>query len=99
MYEQAQVAKSRLTQNAGTLNDPQPQMETGISSAMKELINEINENCTLADNLKSSLGMSSPEQSNAKETDTNLYGVIKALTYRMRSNNNHFGDVLRHLNS
>jgi hypothetical protein len=75
-------------------------IQSGISSALKELAAEVSEACNTADNLKSTLGISSPEQGtkNGQETGTML-GFLRNLTFRLRESNGRLADCLRHLDS
>lgn len=76
------------------------QQEEGVASAMRRLTDEIAENAQISDNLRSTLGISCPEEANiGKEPREGLIEMIRRATFRISRSNRDLTDVLRHLNS
>lgn len=76
--------------------------ELGLSSAVKELWSEVCESVNLAQNLRSSLGISIPSASDlnkGSEPPQSPCAMLRELVYGLRKANADFGEVLRHVNS
>ena len=77
----------------------QPKADYGVSSALRELLEEINETRNLSENLKSGLGISQPEGTENAAQLAGLCAWIQEATRSIRKSNSNLGDCLRHLNS
>lgn len=75
--------------------------EVGLTTVTKDLANALMENASIAENIKSSLGISNqPSTMAANGTDSaSLVSVIRGLTGRVYSTNQNLLDVLRHINA
>ena len=72
---------------------------SGLSSAAKELAETIAETSRLAENLRSSLGISVPQSENPANGDGSFGGSIRQLRYQLERANGNLGDVLQHINN
>ena len=81
------------------LTAQQPKADYGVSSALRELLEEINETRNLSENLKSGLGISQPEGAENAAQPAGLCAWILEATRSIRKSNSNLGDCLRHLNS
>jgi hypothetical protein len=94
MYADQQLKAAPVLGGANTAP-----MQIGVMSAMRELIDAVNETANLSDNLSSSLGISQPPEGKAAAGPEALLGVVVELTRRLRSSNLSLSESLRHLNS
>jgi len=78
-------------------NQATPPSDIGVSSALKELVQEIYENARLGDNIKNCIGISVPDKDPTPQPDISLFSILRDATYRVRRTNEHLGDILRHL--
>lgn len=85
----------------GCPSAPQPP-DAGIKSAVKDLAVAVMENAAIAENIKQSLGISSPNQASqavSKDEVNSMAQFIRQATSRVYSTNEQLLQVLRHLES
>lgn len=99
--EQQPKAQSAQTMPGigASLGQPQQPSEEGIASAVRRLCQEIQENSVLAENLRTSLGISSPKNGATSPGDSSLMYVLRSATQMLASTNGDLTDILKHLNS
>lgn len=73
--------------------------QPGLSSALKELFEEIVQNAQLSESLSSALGISVPKDAPGKEGESSLYGAVRSAIYRIRQSNGDLNQVLQHLSN
>ena len=77
----------------------QPPQETGVSSAIQELMGAVSDTNTLACSLEGAVGLSVPEKSAESSSPKTMAQYIRAAIYLARSANERLSSVNRHLSS
>lgn len=62
LSKQAQAPQAMMNTDAGYVNASQPPQEYGVSSALKDVISQVDRTCTLSANLQDTLGISVPNE-------------------------------------
>lgn len=87
-------------QSVGNQAAPSVPPDSGITSAIKELLDAINDNSITVGNIKQALGIDSPEKGTAAAPQaSSLVQVLRSAIYRVRNTNEHLYEILRHINA
>lgn len=83
---------------SGLANAQQPQApQPGLSTEIKELIEVAAQNSKLVYSLRSALGISYPENGQAKEPDSSMASAIRSVRFEISRTNDNLGEILAHI--